>query len=138
MSSEKHLEGDTGELSESEARSTTVLPEPRSTTLDRLAGHCQGDLSDITKRLTELADQKSAYMLKYREMISKDQIHDAAIEQRRTEEDEDYEAILTAREHEDEQKRQIRIAEDAELRREGKRLYDEEQVSAFRLTRHES
>jgi hypothetical protein len=77
-------------------------------------------------------------MLKYREMISKDQIHDAVIEQRRTEEDEDYEVILTAREHEDEQKRQIQITEDTELRKEGKRLYDEEQVSAFRLTRHES
>lgn len=63
MSSEKHLEGDTGELSESEARSTIVLPEPRSTTLDRLAGHCQGDLSAITKRLKELADQKCVYVL---------------------------------------------------------------------------
>ena len=75
MSSEKHLEGDTGELSESEAllgyaRSTTVLPEPRSPTLDRLAGHCLGDLSAITKRLKELADQKGAYKLKYREKIS--------------------------------------------------------------------
>jgi hypothetical protein len=75
MSSEKHLEGDTGELSESEAllgcaRSTTVLPEPRSPTLDRLAGHCPGDLSAITKRLKELADQKGAYKLKYREKIS--------------------------------------------------------------------
>jgi len=143
MSSEKHLEGDTGELSESEAllgyaRSTTVLPEPRSPTLDRLAGHCPEDLSAITKRLKELADQKGAYMLKYREKISKDQIHDAAIEQRRTEEDENYEAILTAREHEDERRRQIRTAEDAELRKEEERLYDEEQVSAFRLTRHES
>jgi hypothetical protein len=63
MSSEKHLEEDTGELSESEALlgyapSTTVLPEPRSPTLDRLAGHCRGDLSAITKRLKELANQK--------------------------------------------------------------------------------
>jgi hypothetical protein len=82
-----HLEEDTGELSESEAllgyaRSTTVLPEPRSPTLDRLARHCQGDLSAITKRLEELASQKGACKLKYREMISKDQIHDVAIEQR--------------------------------------------------------
>jgi len=30
------------------------------------------------------------------------------------------------------------MAEDAELREEGKRLYDEEQVSAFRLTPYES
>lgn len=97
-----------------------------------------GDLSAITKRLKELADQKGAYKLKYREKISKDQIHDAVIEQRRTEEDENYEAILTAREHEEERKRQIRTAEDAELRKEGKRLYDEEQVSASRLTRHDS
>jgi hypothetical protein len=99
MSSEKHLEGNTRELSGSEAllgyaRSTTVLPEPRSPTLDRLAGHCPGDLSAITKRLEELADQKDAYKLKYGQMISKDQIHDAAIEQRRTEEDENYKAIL--------------------------------------------
>ena len=75
MSSEKHLEGDTGELSESEAllgyaRSTTVLPEPRSPTLDRLAGHCPRDLSAITKRLKELADQNGAYKLKCREKIS--------------------------------------------------------------------
>jgi hypothetical protein len=134
MSSEKHFEGDTEELSESEAllgyaRSTTVLPEPRSPTLD---------LSAITKRLKELTDQKGAYKLKHGEVISKRQIHDAAIEQRRTEEDENYDAILTAREHEEERKRQIRTAEDAELRKEGKKLYDKEQVSAFRLIRHES
>jgi hypothetical protein len=69
-------------------------------------------------------------------MISKDQVHDAAIEQRCTKEDENYEAILTAREHEDEQ-RQIQVT-DAELRKERKRLYDEEQISAFKLTQHES
>jgi len=85
MSSEKHLEGDTRELSESEAllgyaRSTTVLPELRSPTLDKLAGHCPEDLSVITNRLKELADQKGAYKLKYREMINKRQIHDAAID----------------------------------------------------------
>ena len=61
MSSEKHLEGDTSELSESKAllncaRSTTVLPKPRSLTLDRLAGHYPGDLSAIIKRLKELTD----------------------------------------------------------------------------------
>jgi len=69
MSSEKHLEGDARELSESEAplgyaRSTTILPEPRSPTLDRLARYCPGDLSAITKRPKELADQKGAYKLK--------------------------------------------------------------------------
>jgi hypothetical protein len=69
-------------------------------------------------------------------MISKGQIHDAAIEQHRMEEDEKYEAILAAREREEEQKRQIRTAEEAELRKEEKRLYDEEQVSAFRPIRH--
>jgi hypothetical protein len=53
--------------------------EPRSSTLDRPAGHCPGDLSAIAKRLKELADQKGAYKLKYGQMISKDQIHDAAI-----------------------------------------------------------
>jgi hypothetical protein len=143
MSSEKHLEEDTGELSESEAllnyaRSTTVLPKPRSPTLDRLAKHYPEDLSAITKRLKELADQKGTYILKYREKISKDQIYDAVIEQLRTDENENYEAILTAREHEDERRRQIRTAKDAELRKEEERLYDKEQVSAFRLTRHES
>jgi hypothetical protein len=70
-------------------------------------------------------------------VISKDQIYDAAMEQRRTKADENYEAILTARERE-EWRRQIRTVEDAELREEGKRLYDEEQVSAFRLARQES
>jgi len=76
MSSEKHLEGDTRELLEFEAlldyaRFTTVLSEPRSPTLDRLAGHCPVDLSAITKQLKELADQKGAYKLKYGPMISK-------------------------------------------------------------------
>ena len=72
MSNEKHLEEGTGELSESKAlldyaRSTTVLSEPRSPTLNRLTEHCSEDLSAITKRLKELADQKGAYKLKYRE-----------------------------------------------------------------------
>jgi hypothetical protein len=63
MSSEKHLEGDAGELSEFEAllgyaRSTTVLSEPRSLTSDKLAGHCPGDVSAIIERLKELADQQ--------------------------------------------------------------------------------
>lgn len=143
MSSEKHLEGDTRERSEFEAllsyaRSTTALPEPRSPTSDKLAEHCPGGLNAITKRLKELADQKSTYKLKYEQMISKGQVHDAAIEQRRMEEDEKYEAILAAREREEERKRQIRTAEEAELRKEEKRLYDEEKVSAFRLTRNES
>jgi hypothetical protein len=143
MSSEKHLEGDAGELSEFEAllgyaRSTTVLSEPRSLTSDKLAGHCPGDVSAIIERLKELADQKSAYKLKYRQMINKGRVRDAAIEQRRMEEDEKYEAILAAREREEERKRQIWTTEEAELRKEEKRLNDEEQVSAFRLIRHES
>jgi phosphopantetheine adenylyltransferase len=103
MSSEKHLEKGTGELSESKAllgyaRSTIVLLKPRSLTLDKLAGHCSKDLSVITKRLKELTDQKGAYKLKYKEMINKRQIYDAVIKQRRTEEDENYNVILTARE----------------------------------------
>jgi len=143
MSSKKHLEEDTRERSEFEAllgyaRSTTALSEPRSSTSDKLTEHCPGELSAIIKRLKELADQKSAYKLKYEQMIRKGQEHDAAIEQRRIEEDEKYEAILAAREREEERKRQIRTAEEAELRKEEKRLCDEEKVSTFRLIRNES
>jgi hypothetical protein len=110
MSSEKHLDGDTRELSELEvlltyARSATVISEPRSPTPDTLAGHCPGGLSTITKRLKELADQESAYKLKSIQTISRRQIYDAAVEQRRTEEDEKYGAILAARGPEEEQKK---------------------------------
>jgi hypothetical protein len=77
MSNEKHLEEDTRKLSESKAllnyaRSTTVLPKPRSPTLNRLTKHYSKDLSAIIKRLKELANQKDAYMLIYKEKISED------------------------------------------------------------------
>jgi hypothetical protein len=56
MSSEKHLDGDTRELSEFEvlltyARSATVISEPRSPTPDTLAGHRPGGLSCETATL---------------------------------------------------------------------------------------
>ena len=113
MSNEKHLHGDTGELSKFEvlltyARSATLISELSNLTPDRLSRHCSGGLSAITKQLEELVDQESAYKLKFRHMISKRHIYDAAIEQRRTEEDEKYRAILAKREREEEQKRQIR------------------------------
>jgi hypothetical protein len=119
MSSEKHLDGDTRELSEFEvlltyARSATVISEPRSLTLDTLAGYCLEGLSTITKRLKELADQESTYKLKSIQTISRRHIYDAAVEQRRTEEDEKYGAILAARGPEEEHKRQMQMAEDAE------------------------
>jgi len=119
MSSEKHLDGDTRELSEFEvrltyARSTTVISEPRSPTPDTLAGHCPGGLSTIIKRLEELADQENAHKLKSIQTISRRHIYDAAVEQRRTEEDEKYGAILAVRGPGEEQKRQMQMAEDAE------------------------
>jgi hypothetical protein len=121
VSSEKHLDRDTRELSEFEVlltyvRSTTAISEPRSPTPDRLAGHCPGVLSTITKRLKELADQESAYRLECIRTISRRQIYDAVVAQRRTEEDEKYGAILAARGPEQEQKRQMRTAEDTVLR----------------------
>ena len=97
-------------------RSATAISEPRSPTPDRLAGHCPGVLSTITKRLKELADQESAYKLKCTQTISRHQVYDAAVAQRRTEEDEKYGAILAARGPEEEQKRQMRTAEDAVVR----------------------
>ena len=48
--------------------------------------------------------------------ISRRQIYDAAIEQRRTEEDERYGAILAARGPEEDQNRQMQMAEDALLK----------------------
>ena len=65
MSSEEHLDQDTGELPECEvvlayARSATVLSVPRSPTPDRLAGRYSRGLSAITKQLKELADHAAA------------------------------------------------------------------------------
>jgi hypothetical protein len=59
--------------------------------------------------------------------IIRGQTYDASVEQRRTEEDEKYGAILAVRGREEEQKRQMRTAEDAEPRKERERLYGEEQ-----------
>ena len=73
-----------------------------------------------------------SYRMRRKQTISRHQIYDTAVEQRRTEEDERYGVILAARGRE-ELKRQMRTAEDAEARKEGERLYDEEQVRVFRL-----
>lgn len=56
------------------------------------------------KDLKELADQETAHEVKYRQMMSKREIHDAEMERRRTEEDGEYAAILAARAREEEQK----------------------------------
>jgi hypothetical protein len=44
-------------------------------------------------------------MLKYREIISKDQIHNIVIKQYHIKKDKNYKAILTAQKHKDEQKK---------------------------------
>jgi hypothetical protein len=70
------------------------------------------------------------------QMIVRRQTYDTSVEQRRTEEDEKYGAILAVRGREEEQKKQMRTAEDAEPRKEGERLHGEEQVRVFRFARH--
>ena len=88
-------------------------------------------LSDVTKRLQELAARENVLTLKCRLIINKRQIEDEEIEQIYIEEDEKYRVILAARAREEEQCRERPAVEGAEIRKHRSTLHDKEDARCF-------